>query len=537
MPIIADIVISGNAVLTGSTDSPVPASILIKENKIIEVLELGCFAEYVDSQTKIYHFGDQLIMPGFHDFHIHLLLGGLLNDSVRLNSAKSAKDVAEMVKAYADTKTDDPFVIGCSWEQSLWEDGQPHRSFLDEVISDRPVLLYQAEFHSAWVNSKALELAGIDKNTKNPPYGEIVRDENGEPTGLLLEHAVGFVTKALPINLEMQDKLLNNFLREAAKYGVTSVHDLLRIPEMGVEEAELYGEYEKQGKLTARIHFVAPLNGDLELAKNLREKYTSNLVQFCGFKQFVDGVTTSHTAYLLDEYANNPTTKGNTVFPEETIKNWTVEADEEGFRVRFHCIGDGAVKLALDSFEAAQRKNGVRDSRHVIEHVEMIHPDDIERFNKLGVLASVQPEHINVSQREVYEDLIGQERMKYNFLLKTMIDNGTNVVFGTDYPVVKLEPLSGIYRAVTRLDDEGVTWDEKERISLKDALLAYTAAPAYGSFREKELGTIDAGKLADIIVLDRNLFDVPYEEIKNANVVFTMVDGRVVHEIVGEVSK
>lgn len=178
----------------------------------------------------------------------------------------------------------------------------------------------------------------------------------------------------------------------------------------------------------------------------------------------------------------------------------------------------------------------MRDSRHVIEHVEMIHPDDIERFNKLGVLASVQPEHINVSQREVYEDLIGQERMKYTFLLKTMIDNGTNVVFGTDYPVVKLEPLSGIYRAVTRLDDEGVTWDEKERISLKDALLAYTAAPAYGSFREKELGTIEAGKLADIIVLDRNLFDVPYEEIKNANVVFTMVDGRVVHEIVGEVS-
>jgi predicted amidohydrolase YtcJ len=224
------------------------------------------------------------------------------------------------------------------------------------------------------------------------------------------------------------------------------------------------------------------------------------------------------------------------VFPEETIKKWTVEADREGFRVRFHCIGDGAVHLALDAFEKAQYENGVRDSRHSIEHVEMIHPNDIDRFGQLGVLASVQPEHINVTSRDVYGELIGEERMKYNYLLKTMMDRGTTMVFGTDYPVVGLNPLPGIYRAVTRLDDEGVVWDGNERISLKDALYAYTAAPAYGSFREQELGTIKAGKLADIIVLDRNLFDVPYEEIKNAKVVFTMVDGKVVHEIVEEFS-
>jgi predicted amidohydrolase YtcJ len=331
--------------------------------------------------------------------------------------------------------------------------------------------------------------------------------------------------------------LLNNFLKEAAKCGVTSVHDLLRIPEMSTEEAELYTDYEKEGKLTTRVHFVAPLNGDLEHAKSLREKYKSNMVQFCGFKQFADGVTTSYTAYLLEPYTNNLGTKGSTVFPEETIKKWTVEADKEGFRVRFHCIGDGAVQLALDSFEAAQIENGIRDSRHSIEHVEMIHPNDIERFHQLGVIASVQPEHINVTTRDVYEDLIGADRMKYNFLLEMMLDHGTNVVFGTDYPVVKLDPFPGIYRAVTRLDDEGVVWDGKERISLKDALLAYTAAPAYGSFREHELGTIETGKLADIIVLDRNLFEAPYEEIKDTKVVFTMVDGKVVHEIAEEVSR
>ena len=531
MTFTADIVINGNSVFTGKADLPEPASILIKDNRIIAVVKLGSFSDYIDENTKIYDFSDQLIMPGFHDFHIHLLLGGMLNASVRLHTARSAKEVAQMVKDYADTKKDEPFVIGCSWEQNQWVEGEVHRKYLDEWIPDRPVVLYQAEFHSVWVNSKALELAGIDRNTENPPYGEIVKDENGEPTGLLLEHAVGLVTKVLPINFE---KLLDSFLQEAAKYGVTSVHDLLRIPDMSTEEAELYAEYEAKGKLTTRVHFVAPLNGDLELAKNLREKYKSNMVQFAGFKQFIDGVTTSYTAYLLEPYTNNPVTKGSTVFLAEEIKNWTVAADKEGFRVRFHCIGDGAVQLALDCFEAAQQENGVRDSRHAIEHVEMLHPDDVKRFGELGVHPSIQPEHINVTQRTVYENLIGKERMEYNFLQKTLADNRAKLVFGTDYPVVGLNPFPGIYRAVTRLDDEGVVWGEGEQISLKDALLAYTATPAYASFREKELGTIETGKLADIIVLDRNLFAVPVEEIKETKVIFTMVDGKVVYELVEE---
>ncbi|WP_051428136.1 amidohydrolase [Bacillus sp. J33] len=531
MSFTADVVISGKSVFTGVTDGPVPASIIIKDNKIVEVVDYGDCSNFTDEKTRIYDFGEQLVMPGFHDFHIHLLMGGLLNDSVRLHSARSAREAAQMVKAYADKRGNDPFIIGSSWEQNQWEEGEPHRSYLDEVIPDRPVLLYQAEFHSAWVNSKALELAGIDKNTENPLYGEIGRDKHGEPTGLLVEHAVGLVTKVLPISLEVKEKLLDRFLAEAAKFGVTSVHDLLRVPEMSVEEADLYASYEEQGKLTARVHFVAPLTGDLTQARSLCEKFTSNMVQFCGFKQFADGVTTSYTAYLLDEYSNNPGVVGSTVFPKEDLKKWTVEADREGFRVRFHCIGDGAVQFALDCFEAARQENGARDARHSIEHVEMIHPDDIKRFHELGVLASVQPEHINVTQRAVYEDLIGAERMNYNFLLKTMMDQGATMVFSSDYPVVELNPLLGVHRAVTRLDDEGVVWGEQERISLKDALLAYTAAPAYGSFREKELGTIEAGKWADIIALDCNLFTVPCEEIKEAKVVFTMVDGKVVHEI------
>ncbi|HEK9101085.1 amidohydrolase [Bacillus pfraonensis] len=526
----ADVILSSDAVFTGTKEISIPASIVVKDNKIIALVQKDNIQDYVDTHTRIYDFGNQLIMPGFHDFHIHLMLGSLVNEGVQLIHARSAKEVARLVKKHADENKNAPCVIGSSWEQNLWEsEEEPHRNILDECIADRPVFLYHAEFHCAWLNSKALEMAGIHRGTKNPPYGEIVKDQNGEPTGILKENAVGLATNILQFTPKRNRALLQSFLIETAKYGVTSVHDLLRIPEMGVEEAELYDEFEKEGKLTTRIHFVAPLNGDLKLAKHLNETYNSNMVQFCGFKQFIDGVTTSYTAYLLEPYCTQETS-GYTTYPPEIIKKWTVDADKEGFRVRFHAIGDGAVRLALDAFEEAQMRNGKRDARHAIEHVEMIHPSDIERFQKLGALASIQPEHINLTSREVYKNLIGLERMQHNYLMKTLMDAGAMLVFGSDYPVVTLNPLPEIYRAVTRLDDEGIEWNSQEKISLAEALWAYTYAPAYASFREDELGTIEEGKLADIVVLDRNLFDVPVTEIKEASVIFTMVDGKVVYQ-------
>ncbi|MBE5105858.1 amidohydrolase [Bacillus thuringiensis] len=524
----ADMILSSHAVFTGIGETPISASIIVKGDKIIALVPKEDIHGYVDADTIVHDFGNQLILPGFHDFHIHLMLGSLVNEGVQLIHARSAREVGKLVKEFAERNNEINCVIGSSWEQNLWDiHEEPHRMILDEYIADRPVFLYHAEFHSVWLNSKALEMAGINKETKSPPYGEIVKDQNGEPTGVLKENAVGLATSVLQFNSKRNRILLQNFLMEAAKYGVTSVHDLLRIPEMGVEEAELYDEFEKTGKLTTRVHFVAPLNGDVNLAKSLKEKYKSSMVQFCGFKQFIDGVTTSYTAYLLEPYKEE-TTRGHTTYPPEIIKKWTVAADKEGFRVRFHAIGDGAVRLALDAFEEAEIQNGKRDARHAIEHVEMIHPNDIERFQKLGVLASIQPEHINLTSREVYRRLIGSERMQYNYLMKTLMDAGTTLVFGSDYPVVTINPLPEIYRAVTRLDDEGVEWNSQEKISLAEALRAYTYTPAYASFREKELGTIEEGKLADIVVLDRNLFTVPVEEMKDAKVIFTVVNGNIV---------
>ncbi|WP_042142019.1 amidohydrolase [Paucisalibacillus sp. EB02] len=531
MSLSSDIVITGNKVFTGTTDQPVPAAILIRQNRIINVIEKEEINHYISEKTKLHDFGDKLIMPGFHDFHIHLLLGSMLTNSVQLQAATSALEAANLVGKYALENPDLPIIIGSGWDNNAWLDnGIVHKRYLDEAVSNRPVILYQAEFHSVWVNSTMLELAGINGQTLNPEFGEVVIDENGEPTGLLLEHAVGIVTRAMPMDTRHKEQLLEQFLQEAAQYGVTSVHDLLRLPEMSTEEATIYADFEEKRKLTARVHFVAPLNGDISEAKRLRDMYHSNMVQFTGFKQFIDGVITSYTAYLEEPYTNKPETFGGTVFPEDLIKKWTVEADKENFRVRFHCIGDKAVKLALDTFQEAQQQNGKRDARHAIEHIEMIKEEDIPRFGELGVLASIQPEHINGSSYEVFQNLIGEERMNFYMLQKTLKDAGATLVYGSDYPVVGLNPLTAIYRAVTRLDDADVCWNKNEKVTLADALRAYTFGPAYGAFREQELGTLEIGKLADLIVLDRDLFSVPPEEIMSTNVIFTMVDGKVVYE-------
>ncbi|WP_240627383.1 amidohydrolase [Thermoflavimicrobium daqui] len=320
-----------------------------------------------------------------------------------------------------------------------------------------------------------------------------------------------------------------NFLRYAASLGVTAVHDLHALK--SIEALDIFKEFEDKGELTTRIHLWPALNGNLESAKQLRDKYQSDKPRVSGLKQFIDGVITARTAYLLEPYADQPETRGETTFPSEMIKKWVVDADREGFSIRFHAIGDGAIRLALDAYEEAQKTNGKRDSRHSIEHVEVIHPDDIHRFKELGVTASIQPDHLAMSERGVYTERIGNEREKYVFAIHTLKKSGAKLAFGTDFPIDIFNPLLQIYRAVTRIDSSGKTvWHPHERITLAEVLKAYTLGSAYGTFREHELGTLEVGKLADIVVLERNLFEIPVEEISDTKVQLTIVDGKVVYD-------
>ncbi|MGO0060665.1 amidohydrolase [Brevibacillus fluminis] len=528
----ADLILSGNAVFTGLSDKPEPAAIAIVGNKIAAVGSKEEVAAYKGPQTKEYDAGDRLILPGMHDFHLHIMFGSIAMEGVQLFQARSQQEAIDMVRQHAQNVPADEWVLGFVWDAAYWDNQElPTRHSLDKDFPDRPVLLFHAEGHYAWVNSKALELAGITRDSENPPFGIIARDEAGEATGILYEGAIGLVAnKAFDLPREKKMALFQNFLKEARSCGITSVSDLYGTDiSKKLDDFTLFREAEEKGELTSRVHLFPALDGDLERARSQREMYQSDKLRVSGLKQFIDGVITGRTAWLIGSYADMEGHEGEPAFPVETIMKWVEEADKEGFNVRFHSIGEAAIRLALDAFEQAAKVNGPRDRRHAVEHVEVIHPDDIARFGQLGVIASQQPDHMAMSERGVYTERIGAEREPYVFVTRSLQQAGAPLAFSSDFPIDVLNPMIQIHRAVTRLDSSGKNvWHPEQRVSLADALRAYTWGGAYGTEREHELGTLEAGKLADIAVLDRNLFDVPVEQIPETKAVLTVMDGKIV---------
>lgn len=532
----ADVVIRGDAIFTGLESLPRQGSVIIKDNIIVDICSKEASEPYIGKETKVFNFKDELIMPGFHDFHVHLFLGSLYEDSVSLIDAKSEWEVALKVKEFADQRPEDEWVFGFSWYHIHWDEKKlPHRSTLDKLLPDRPVLLMNDEGHGAWLNTKAMELLGIDENTVSPPFGEILKDENGVPTGVLYETAISLAEKAFRVSPKKGERLLQQFLQNANSFGITSVSDMLPLTGYELGDVELYKEFEKNDKLTVRIHFLTVLNGDLTDARRARKTFNSNKLRFSGLKQFLDGVPTTYTALMIEPYTDKPDTVGEAFLPPETVKKWIVEADKEDFRIRLHACGDGAVRLGLDAFEEARQKNGKRDSRHTIEHIEVIDPTDIARFAQLGVIASMQPEHLNVDEFEgnVYLYRLGEERSAYTWPIKSLQTAGAKLAFGSDYPIVDINPMLGVYRAVTRVANDGKPiggWNPNEKIHLAKVLQHYTSGSAFGAFEESNIGTLEKGKLADITVLDRNLFTVDPEEILEAKVKMTVMDGQVVYK-------
>ncbi|PEC50900.1 amidohydrolase [Bacillus sp. AFS077874] len=529
----ADIVLSSEAVFTGLEDKPRPLAVAILENRIISVAPIEEMNTLIGEHTIIQHFGNQLIMPGFHDSHVHAMMGSLSLESVNLFSARSELEAVKIVKEFSKSIPENDWIIGFMWDSSYWENKKfPTRFSLDEVFPNRPVVLFHAEGHYTWVNSKALNIANINKQTKNPPNGIIERSSNGEPTGILIEEASSLITKyAYDFTKDKKRELFRGFLKEASRNGVTSVNNLYGTETLSLlDDFEIFKEFELKDELPVRMHLYPVLNGDIKEALHLRERYQSDKLRVSGLKQFIDGVVTSRTAFMLEPYSDSPETFGLPAHSIEDLKNWVVDADYHGFNIRFHAIGDAAIRLALDSYENAQNINGKRDSRHSIEHIEVIHPDDISRFATLGVIASMQPDHFALSERETYTERIGPKREKYVFAINSIKKTGAQLSFGTDFPIDSFNPLLQIYRAITRIDSSGkAVWIPEECITLSDALKAYTYGSAFGTSREQELGTILEGKLADIVVLDRNLFQMQKEEILEASVQMTISDGKIVY--------
>jgi predicted amidohydrolase YtcJ len=533
----ADLIIRGGAIFDGLRPEAFAGYVAVKGNRIAAVGEGGGGA-WIGGGTRCIEAGDRLVMPGFHDSHTHLLLAGLFQTSVKLFDARSEDEAARMVRDAACPPAKNGFVTGFGWYHVFWELKElPTKRSLDKYFPDTPVVLLNAEAHGVWANSKALEIAGITRDTPDPFGGKIERDAEGEATGFFYEAASGLITRhAFDFTEEEEREFLRAYMKGAGACGITSVNDVMPYFHGNMGNLEVYRELDRAGELTIRIHAAPDLLGDLDEVARQRERCRSEKLRVEMVKQFMDGVQTSRTALVLEDYADAPGSRGMALTDLGGIAKAVPEAHRRGLSVRLHCCGDASLRMALDCYENALRLHGDTGCRHGIEHCEMVSDADLPRFGKLGVIPSVQPEHLALTQtfaEHPYPIRLGKAVADKTWPFRSLLNSAGVLAVGSDCPVVDNNPFSEIYRAVTRVCNDGEPkggWNPSQKLSLAEILRQYTWGSAYGVKREDELGSLEAGKLADILVLDRNLFAVPEAELIDGKVDVTVMDGKVVFE-------
>lgn len=535
----ANLVISSNCIFDSINDEPFPGFVAVKDNKILAVEHGSDFSSYVDNDTVIKEFGDNTVMAGFHDSHTHLIMGGLFKTYVNLADAKSEEEAALMVKEAADKDPDkDGWVRGFSWYHVFWDSRQmPTHASLDKYFPDRPVCLLHAEAHGAWVNSAAMKIIGITRDTPDPKGGKLLRDENGDPTGVLLEAAAGLATKyAFDFTPEEERTIIRSFMREAKKLGITSINDVQPYYHGNMGSIEVYSQMDKDGELTARVHAAPDLLGDLDKVVEDRRLYSSDRLRIDHVKQFLDGVITTHTSLMLEEYSDDPGNVGEELFDLDAISKAVPEAHKRELSVKLHSCGDRSARYALDYYENAINKYGKNRCRHAIEHLELVSESDLDRIRDLGVIPSVQPEHLALTQTfaaNPYPDVLGRERTGRVFPYKSLYKSAGILAIGSDCPVVDNDPFLEIFRAVTRVHNDNMPaggWNPSEKLTLSEVLKFYTYGSAYGVMREDELGTLSPGKFADIAVIDKDLFGIDENALIDRKVIMTVMDGKIIYE-------
>ena len=536
----ADIILCSNHIFTGISKNIVSGAVLINKNKIQDIVNRQEMDEYIGPKTKVYEYDEELIMAGFSDSDIHYSYGMFRASDymIDVRNTTSAEECASIVKSYADNHKKYKRYAGFGWNIEKWShEKQAHKSILDNVVKDKPVYLAAFDLHTFWLNSKALEECGFDDNAE-VTIGEIQKDSDGHITGIIkgMEAGRPIVEHMVEMTTERFQVLQKQFLTLLSAYGITSVADLSMnlLEDRNYQYLNEIDTLEKMGKLTARIHVYPSLgvNEDISVITKLRDKYHSPKFQITGLKHFIDGVTSNRTAYLLEPYSDAPTTNGKPVFEQHIYEERVAIANQAGFGVRLHALGDGAVRFGLDIFEHVKKIQPEGTCRNGLEYCENIHPDDMKRFRELDVIASVQPKFLPMDLEEKYVR-IGEKRCRYQWPFRTLLDSKAPLAISTEYPVADMNPFDNIYAAVTRRYKNGKLScnNEEEKITVEEVLYAYTYGSAYSNNRETELGTLEAGKLADIIVIDRNLCGCKEEDILDAKVVLTIMDGTVIYEV------
>ena len=539
----ADSVYHTGRIYTVNADQPWAQAVAIRDGRIMFVGSDDAVRAFIGQDTELHDLRGRLMLPGFQDAHIHPIYSGLEVMACNLAEADSIEGYRAIIPACVEAQADKEWVTGGGWSMAAFGPGaMASKDILDELVSDRPAYFGSADGHTGWANSKALETAGISSKTRDPVDGFIDRDpETGEPVGSLQEGAMKLVQQHVPAPSDAERIAALEFARDMLHgYGITSVQEAFAF----AEDLETYETLDKQGKLNLRV--VTALLWDNEQTEEQiptlleqREKYTDGNIRATSVKIFVDGVMENYTAVMLEPYLVESGTSGIPMIDPEYMKEVVTLLDAEGFQVHFHALGDGAVRYALDAVQVALEQNGDSDRRHHLSHLQIIDPDDIPRFAELGAVANFQPAWAYADDYVIDLTLpfIKPEVAKWMYPIRSVLDAGGKVAFGSDWAVSTADPFYQIEHAVTRIDAESHATDPlnpEQAITIEEAVEAFTAGSAWVNHQELDTGSVEVGKLADLVVLDQNILEIDPELISETTVLLTLFGGLPVYGALDE---
>jgi len=527
----ADIVIQGGQVWTGlSTGRGQPGAVAIADGKILAVGDSAQIARYVGSKTEVLHAAGGLVMPGLADGHTHFIDGGFQLAWVNLRDAATPQEFVRRIKEYAAHLKPGEWVLGGDWDHTLWRGApMPHHEWVDSVTPHNPVYLYRVDGHMALANAAAMRAAKITNATRDPVGGEIPRDARGEPIGIFKDNAGNLIEAAIPASsAEQQDSALARALAHAASLGVTATGN------MSASWANLaaYKRMERADRMTLRVSLYLPIEDWRTVADSVRRNGAGDdWVRIGGVKGYMDGSAGSRTAFFFEPFSDSAGYRGLMRQPESDMRAWVGAADSAGLQIAVHAIGDRANAIILSIYDSVARAHGARDRRFRVEHAQHLRSEDIARFGALRVVPSMQPYHAIDDGRWV-EQRIGPVRIKTTYAFRTLLDTDAPLAFGSDWTVAPLDPMLGVYAAVTRRTLDGRNpggWVPEQEITVGEALRAYTSGNAWATFNEQKWGTLAPGRFADVVVLERDPFAVAPESLGTVKPRYTIVGGKVVY--------